>query len=291
MGSIACVDGWCETRDGLRLLFRAWQPPDARAVLLVLHRLAEHSGRYLHVGARFAEAGYAVYAIDHRGHGQSPGPRVHVASFDEFLADVDALRTVAQARHPGLPLVLVGHSHGGLIALSYVLQRPAGLAAAILSSPLLGVHPSTRASPALAVLARVLSVLWPGVLLPNHIDASLVSRDPDVVRAYRADPLISHRLSPRWFTESTLAMRQAHERAPHLALPLLLMVSGGDRLVDPEASVRFAARAPRDILDLVLWDGLYHEMFNEPERETVFTKMEAWLEERVSGRGPTGGGA
>ena len=168
------------------------------------------------------------------------------------------------------------------MALRYVLTRPAGLAGAILSSPLLGVHPSSRASPALIVLARVLSVLWPGVLLPNHVDAALLSHDPEVVRAYRADPLVSHRVSPRWFTSAVLAMRQAHEGAPHLALPLLLMVSGADRLVDPEASLRFAAHAPRDKLELVLWEGLYHEMFNEPERETVFAGMEAWLRERLS---------
>jgi alpha-beta hydrolase superfamily lysophospholipase len=285
MGSIARVDGSCATRDGLSLRFRAWQPGSARAVLLVLHGLAEHSGRYLHVGARFAGAGYAVYALDHRGHGQSPGPRVHVAHFDEFLEDVDALRAVAEAQHPGRPLVLVGHSHGGLVALRYVLTRPAGLAAAVLSSPLLGVHPSSRASPGRIVLARVLSVLWPGALLPNHVDASLLSHDPEVVRAYRADPLVSHRVSPSWFTSAMLAMRQAHERAPQLALPLLLMVSGADRLVDPEASLRFAAHAPRDKLELVLWDGLYHEMFNEPERETVFARMEAWLEARVSTAG------
>ena len=282
MGSIACVDGSCVTRCGLSLRFRAWQPSDPRAVLLVLHGLAEHSGRYLHVGARFAGAGYAVYALDHRGHGQSPGPRVHVVAFDEFLEDVDALRAVAEAQHPGRPIVLVGHSHGGLVALRYALTRPAGLAGAILSSPLLGVHPSSRASPGLIILARVLSVLWPGVLLPNHVDASLLSHDPEIVRAYRSDPLVSHRVSPRWFTSAMLAIRHAHERAPRLALPLLLMVSGADRLVDPEASLRFASNAPRDKLELVLWEGLYHEMFNEPERETVFARMEAWLEEHVS---------
>lgn len=282
MGSIAPVDGSCATRDGLTLRFRAWQPTGAQAVLLVLHGLAEHSGRYLHVGARFSGAGYAVYALDFRGHGQSAGPRVHVAAFDEFLEDVDALRAVAEAQHPGRPLIVVGHSHGGLVALRYVLARPSGLAAAILSSPLLGVHPSSRASPGLIILARVLSVLRPGMLLPNRVDASLLSHDPEVGRAYRADPLVSHRVSPRWFTSAMRAMRQAHEGAPHLALPLLLMVSGADRIVDPEASLRFAAHAPRDKLDLVLWDGLYHEMFNEPERETVFARMEAWLEARVS---------
>jgi alpha-beta hydrolase superfamily lysophospholipase len=282
MPPIEAIDGSCETSDGLALHYRAWLPPAARGVLLIVHGLAEHSGRYAHVGPRFAGAGYAAYALDHRGHGLSPGRRVHVAAFDEFLGDVDALRAVAEARHPGRPLVLVGHSHGGLVALRYVLTRPAGLAGAILSSPLLGVHPSTRASPGLIVLARALSVLWPSVLLPTNVDASLLSHDPEVVRAYQADPLVSHRVSPRWFTSAARAMRQAQEGAPHLTLPLLLMVSGADRIVDPEASLRFAAHAPSRNLELVHWQGLYHEMFNEPEGEAVFARMEAWLEARVS---------
>jgi acylglycerol lipase len=281
MQAIAPVDGRSETSDGLSLHFLAWRTASPRAVLVLVHGLAEHSGRYLHVGSHFAAAGYAVYAPDLRGHGKSPGPRVHVATFDEYLDDLAALRALAGRDYPATPVFLVGHSQGGLVALRYALAQPREVAGLILSSPLLGFHPKARASPALAALARVLSVLWPSVLLPNHVDTSAVSRDPEVVRRYREDPLVSGTVSPRWFTSVTSAMRQAHEGAPALAVPTLLMASGADRLADPDASARFAARAPASTLQYVRWDGLYHEMFNEPEQETVFSRMDAWLDDRL----------
>ena len=280
MPPIEAIDGSCETSDGLALHYRAWLPPAARGVLLIVHGLAEHSGRYAHVGPRFAGAGYAAYALDHRGHGLSPGRRVHVGRFAEYLDDVDALAAVVRARHPALPLVLVGHSQGGLVVLGSALERPRGLAGAIVSSPLLGVHPATRASPVLIAAARLLSVVWPSILISNHVDASRLSRDPAVGRAYLADPLVSHRVSPRWFTAVSGAIARVQQDAPSLSVPLLLMISGADRIVDPEASVRFASLAPAQLVDLVRWDGFYHEMFNEPDRETVFRRMEAWLAAR-----------
>jgi alpha-beta hydrolase superfamily lysophospholipase len=281
MASIEAVDGSCETRDGLALHYRAWLPPAPRGVLLFVHGLAEHSGRYAHVGSRFAGAGYAAYALDHRGHGRSPGRRVHLRRFAEYLDDVDALAAVARERHPGLPLVLVGHSQGGLVVLTCALERPRGLAGAIVSSPLLGVHPATEASPALIASARVLSVLWPSVLLPNQVDASRLAQDPAVGRAYLADPLVSHRVSARWLTVVLGAIERVHQRAPSLSLPVLLMISGADRVVDPEASIRFASRAPAHLVEVVRWPGFYHEMFNEADRETVFRRMEGWLEARA----------
>ena len=281
MDTIEAADGWCEARDGTRLRLRSWRPRQPRAVLLLLHGLAEHSGRYEHVGARFAGSGYAVHAVDHRGHGRSAGRRVHVTHFADYLDDVDALRAAAAESDPSLPQVLVGHSQGGLVALTSVLERGESLAGAIVSSPLLGVHADARASPALAAAAQVLSVVWPGILLPNHVDPSRLSHDPEVGRAYAADPLVSRHVSPRWFTSVVGAIRGAHERAPALARPVLLMVSGADRIADPEAAMRFAARAPARHLEVVRFEGLYHEMFNEPEKETVFRRMEEWLEARL----------
>lgn len=281
MGPIESVDGRCSTRDGLDLYFRAWLPPDARAVLLFVHGLAEHSGRYLPAGARFARAGYAVYALDQRGHGLSPGRRVHIGRFEEYLDDVSALVALARNRHPGALLFLVGHSQGGLVVVRFLLERPEGVAGAIVSSPLLGVHPNARPSPALRAVAGLLSVVWPSVLLPNHVDATVLSHHPSVGPAYLADPLVSHQVSPRWFTSVTRAIARTHQDAPRLARPLLLMASGDDRLADPEASARFAAVAPSDRVELVQWPDLYHEMFNEVDPEPVFRRMETWLEARI----------
>lgn len=281
MRPIESVDGRCSTHDGLDLFFRAWVAADARAVLLFVHGLAEHSGRYLAAGARFAAGGDAVYALDQRGHGRSPGRRVHVGRFEEYLDDLSALVALARDRHPGTPVFLVGHSQGGLVVLRFLLDRPEGIAGAIVSSPLLGVHPSARPSPALRAIARALSVVWPSVLLPNHVDATILSHDPAVGPAYLGDPLVSHHVSPRWFTSVTSAIARTHQDAPRLARPLLLMTSGDDRLVDPEASARFASFAPADRVDFVRWPGLYHEMFNEVDPEPVFRRMDTWLEARI----------
>jgi acylglycerol lipase len=276
-------DGWLQARDGLRLFWRRWRPQDPRAVMLVVHGLGEHSGRYLHLGSHFSERGFVVLALDYRGHGRSDGPRVHVECFDEFVEDLALLRDKARAEYPSLPLLLVGHSQGGLVVLRSALQSPEALAGAIVSSPLLGVHPSSRPGPLLEAASRVLSSLAPGLRVPNNVDARLVSRDPSVVEAYRRDPLVSRRVSSRWFTSLLEAIDDTFERAPWLRVPLLLMSSGGDRLVDPEAAARWASRAPSGLVEYVRWDGLYHEMFNEPEQAAVFARMLSWWQERSAG--------
>lgn len=269
-------EGWLHTRDGLKLFWREWLPDDPRAMMLVVHGLGEHSGRYLHVASYFAQRGFVVRALDYRGHGRSDGARVHVDRFDEFVEDLALLRVKAHAEHPSLPLVLVGHSQGGLIVLRSVLCSPESVAGAILSSPLLGVHPSSRPGPLLATASQLLSVLAPRLRLANNVDPSLVSRDPAVVEAYRRDPLVSSRVSSRWFTSLLAAIEDTFHAAASLRVPLLLMASGSDRLVDPEAAARWASRAPSSLVEYVLWDGLYHEMFNEPEQEAVFRRMQSW---------------
>jgi len=124
-------------------------------------------------------------------------------------------------------------------------------------------------------------VAWPTLLFPNPVDPTRLSRDPAVAAAYLADPLVSRRVSARWFTEVTAAIARVHERAPRLSVPVLLMVSAADRIVDPEATMRFARHAPAALLELVRWEGFFHEMFNEPEREEVFRRMDAWLDARI----------
>ena len=269
--------GWAATRDGLALYWRSAVPPQPRALVVVVHGLAEHSGRYLHVLRRLAAAGYACYALDCRGHGRSPGPRVHVAGFDRFLWDVDAMESVARDRHRELPVVLLGHSQGGLVVLLHALRHPQGRAGVVASSPLLGVHPSSRPSAARAWAARVLSPILPGLLQSTGLDPAALSRDPAVVEAYRTDPLVSRRVSLRWFTSVAEAMAEAHTAAPGLRVPALVMAAAADRVVDAEATRRFVQRAPAGLVDYVPWEGLFHELFNEPQREQVLARALAWL--------------
>ncbi len=278
---IACDESRIETQGGLRLFLARYGPEAPRGVLIVVHDLAEHAGRYRHLAERFAERGYAVYVPEYRGHGRSPGLQVHVDRFDEFVWDVAAARAQASAEHPALPLFLAGHSQGGLIALRSALAQPAGLAGLIVSSPLLGAHPSVQPGPALAAAARVLSVIAPRLRLANHVDHAALSRDPAVGAAYAADPLVSHRVSARWYTQLLEAIADTHARAGALAVPALVMVSGADRIVDPEATARWVQAAPPQRIEFVRWEGFFHEMWNEPERERVFARMDAWLDARA----------
>lgn len=277
--------GRLASSDGLDLYWRAWTPAAARAVIVIVHGLAEHGGRYEETASSLAEWGCAVFAGDLRAHGLSgdiPGAgRVHVRRFEDYFLDVDAVVGLARQRHPGLPLFLLGHSMGGLITLRYVLDRPADLAGAVISSPALGTHPDFKPPLALRLLVGLLSVIAPRARFPSDLDTTAISRDPAVVKAYIEDPLVSQKVSARWYAEILRSMKRAHADAARLTLPVLLMQSGADRLVDPAAPGRWAADAPAGLVELVTWDGFFHEMFNEPEKHRVMDHTLAWLQARL----------
>lgn len=281
MSELDHAEGTVRSADGTRLHWQRWTPAEPRAAMLLVHGLGEHSGRYAHVAAALGGAGLDCWGLDYRAHGRSPGLRVHVDRFEQFVDDLDAARRLVRAERPELPLFVLGHSQGGLIAASSVVRDPTGVAGLILSSPFLGIHPSAKPSALLAGAARLLSRLLPTLRLDNGVDPSHLSHDPAVVEAYRADPLVSSKVSARWFTEILDAQARALEEAPRLAAPALVMQSGGDLLVDPEATRRWADRAPGDRVELVFWDGLYHEMLNEPEQGRVLDRIVGWVEARL----------
>ena len=274
--------GWIQSADGNRLFWRRHSPEgDARAVLLVVHGLAEHTGRYLHVLDHFATAGFDCWAHDYRGHGQSPGPRVHVRHFDEFLTDLAAARRLVTDAQPDLPLFLVGHSQGGLIVLREAVTNPQGLEGIVVSSPFLGMHPDAAPPAALHMVANIVSTFAPKLMFSKVAEPSVLSRDPKIPEAYIADPLVSTTVSARWFTEVLRAQTDTHARASTLSVPALVMQSGDDQLADPAATRSWASNAPAHLVEYVEWEGLYHEMFNEPEKEQVFARVEHWLGERL----------
>jgi len=280
--SAAMQDGHCQTGDALNLYWRGWVPAQPRGVMVIIHGLAEHGGRYQETAQAFAAAGWAVYAGDLRGHGHSadvPGSgRVHVRRFTDYFHDVDAFVDLASERHPGLPLFLLGHSMGGLITISYVLQGSGHLSGAVISSPALGTHPDFKPPAVLRLLVGVLDKVAPGLRFPSDLDTNAISRDPGVVRAYIDDPLVSSKVSARWYAEIVRAIGRAHENAGALRIPLLLMQSGSDRLVDPGATRQWALAAPDGLVEFVNWEGLYHEMFNEPEKRQVRERTLEWLQ-------------
>ena len=274
-------NGRLHTSDGIELYWQSWQPQLTSGVIVLIHGLAEHGARYAQVGQFLASHGWAVYAVDLRGHGQSsdghqPG-RVHVDQFSDYAKDVNAMISHAKLHHPGVPLVILGHSMGGLISLSYALNHPDELDGAVISSPLLGAHPDARSPAILNLLARILAHIKPRLLFPSNLDSSAISRDPAVVRAYIDDPLVSEKVSARWYVELTKAMEDLRGRAAQLQIPTLLMVSGNDRLVDPLAAPLWAEAAPDNLLKLAVWEEFFHEMFNEPEKDKVHACVLDWL--------------
>jgi alpha-beta hydrolase superfamily lysophospholipase len=273
------------THDGLTLQLREWPVPDARGTVVIVHGLGEHIGRHARVAERLNAEGWSVLGHDQRGHGASEGPRGALAHADDFLTDLAQVIDIARSRHPG-PLVLLGHSLGGLIASRFVLGTPGAawrreVDALVLSSPAL--DPSMNAFQ--KGLLAVLGPIAPNLAVNNGLKPAWISRDPAVVRAYQADPLVHDRVTPRlvrFIIDGGEAVRGA---AAAWRVPTLLMWAGSDRCVAPAGSAAFAAAAPRDLVSSREFKPLFHEIFNEPEQAEVLGVLTAWLaERRVSAR-------
>ena len=275
--AIAWQEGF-EPTPGGRLYWQSWSPERPRAALLLVHGLAEHSGRYAHVARHFAARGYASVALDYRGHGRSPGPRVHVESFDAWCDDVAAGLALARRMHPGIPVVPVGHSQGGLIVILQALRDPDDRPCAVVSSPLLGLARPSRPGAALRLATRMLMRVAPRLRVPNRVNPEWLSRDPAVGRAYMDDPLVSHKVSAGWFRALQQAIRVAHARAGEWSTPLLIVASHGDSIVDAQATARWVSHAPAGTVEAVYWDDLRHELFNETANEEVFAVVGKWLD-------------
>jgi alpha-beta hydrolase superfamily lysophospholipase len=260
-----------------------WSPPEAVGAVVLVHGLAEHSGRYRPLVERLVGMGLAVHAHDHRGHGRSAGARAQIDRFAWLVADVLARLDAAHAAHPGKPVFLLGHSMGGAVALAAALERPQGIEGLVLSAPAIGASPDV---PWLRVaLARVLSRLCPGAGV-LRLDARLVSRDPDVVAAYESDPGVYRGAVPaRTAVELLDAMASFPGRVARLALPTLVLHGTADGLV-PIGDVEPVWRrfGTRD-LTTHRYEGLYHEVFNEPERERVYDDVLAGLGARLARAG------
>jgi alpha-beta hydrolase superfamily lysophospholipase len=274
--------GTTTAADGTQLAWRCWTAPGSRACLVLVHGLAEHGGRYGRLATALAQRGWCVFCCDLRAHGEShtgSGPLVvHVDRFEDYFLDVDAAFAWIGEHHPDLPRFVLGHSMGGLIALRYVLRKPGGLRGAVLSSPALGIHPDALPPRILVPFIGLISRIAPRFRQPTGLDENTLCRDPDVVRAYIDDPLVSDTVTVRWYHEFANAIEAVHGEAGSLALPLLLMQSGDDRIVDPEAPDRWLRRVPEGLVDYVCWPGLYHELFNEPEKDEVLARTLPWLE-------------
>ncbi len=270
--------GTFESRDGLKLFEQWWSPGGTtKAVVVIVHGYGEHSNRYLHVADGLIRNGYAVSTFDLRRHGQSEGqPRTFVRSFDEHPDDLAEYLDRVRDRHPGLPLFLFGHSMGGTITTLFTMTRQPDIRGLLLSGATLKL--SDKYSPALIALAKIVSLLLPKLPLLK-LDAGAVSRDPEVVSAYESDPLVYRGGVPaRTGAEMNRAMEQIQRGMEAVAVPLLIMHGTTDLLTDPEGSSQLYDRAGSGDKELKLYEGLYHEILNEPEKERVLADMVDWLE-------------
>jgi alpha-beta hydrolase superfamily lysophospholipase len=264
-----------------RIYYQAWLPETPpKAVLLIVHGLAEHCGRYMNVVNHFVPLGYAVYGFDHLGHGKSDGPRVYVERFQDFLDTIKTYYDMIQAWQPGKPIFLVGHSMGGLISAVYLLDHQQDFAGAVLSGA--SVKVPDHISGATIMAGKVFSKLLPkfGIL---KLEADGVSRDPAVVQAYINDPLVcTGKITARLAGELLGATQRVTVEAEKITLPILILHGGADKLVECDASKTFYDRIRSAAKTLKIYPGLYHEVFNEPERGMFSGDVEGWVEERLN---------
>jgi alpha-beta hydrolase superfamily lysophospholipase len=270
-------DGVITSADGARIAYRAWPKVGAEVTFAVVHGLGEHAGRYADFAEAMARRGFGTFAMDLRGHGRSSGQRGHVDSWSQWTGDIAAFekRVEELSGHEVVPL---GHSFGGVAMLSTVLQGKLPTTRRfIVSSPALRtkvVVPQWKVN-----LAQSASRLVPRLALSNQVDAGTISRIPEVVTAYRTDPLVHAKISSRLFTEWQQASREVLKQAGQISIPFLIIAGSADNLIDSSGSEELH-RVAKDKSELHLMPGGYHEPFNDVDREQVFDLIAGWLAKR-----------
>jgi len=268
------------TPDGSDIYTQAWLPDSKpQAIIVIVHGLGEHSGRYGNYVDYFVPRGYALYGFDTRGHGRSSGARGYAECFDRFVDDLD--RRVAQSRSdwPGTPLFVLAHSLGSLMGLSYARQYPDRLKGLIVTGTALQDAlelPTWKRS-----LATVLSRVTPALKMNNRVALSGLSHDPAVGAAFEADPLTHPWATPRLATEAEVVRAQIRQGATTWRVPTLMLHGGADPICLPEGAQQFAAQTPPGVVEYRSYPGLYHEIHNEPEKEQVFRDIETWLQRQL----------
>ena len=267
-----------KSRDGLEMAALGWAPEIPKAVVVLVHGHGEHINRYQHVAEAFVKAGYAMQAFDLRGHGKSAGQRGHTPSYENLMDDIADFIDDAQKRYPGLAVFLYGHSMGGNQVINYALRSPHALKGVIATGPWLRLAFDPPA--AQVFMAKLLNSITPSVSISSGLSQEALSRDPQVVSKYAADPLVHDKISFRLYTNMVTNGLAALERAAELKIPMLLMHGSADKLTSAQASREFAQKAGK-FVTLRIWDGFYHEIHNEPEKVEVIQTMIDWMDKTL----------
>ncbi|MBN4927656.1 lysophospholipase [Hoyosella rhizosphaerae] len=248
--------------------------------MVIAHGIGEHAGRYAHVAEELTQHGIAVYAPDHRGHGKSGGPRMALKAWDDLTTDLDSVVDIARAQVPDVPVFLLGHSMGGAIALSYALDKGSHLKALVLSAP--AVKLATGTPKIVVTVGKILGRFLPWIPV-EKVNASAVSRDPEVVRKYEADPMVHHGMIPAGIARHlVLTMESFPSRLPSLKVPTLVLHGNADQLTDVDGSRMIPDLVTETECTLHVYEGLYHELFNEPEKKQVLGDFTEWLAPRLA---------
>jgi alpha-beta hydrolase superfamily lysophospholipase len=265
---------------GVRIVYDVWTPDvTPRAVVILSHGFGEHARRYDHVAQRFGREGLVTYALDHRGHGRSGGKRVLVKDISEYTGDFDTLVGIASQEHPGVTRIVLGHSMGGGMVFAYGVEHPDDYDLMVLSGP--AVAAQTAVSPLLAWLAKAIGAIAPGLPV-QQLDAGAISRDPAVVNAYNTDPLVHHGKVPAGLARALMLVGATMpQRAPSLTAPLLVVHGSDDHLIPVEGSRQLVAAVGSSDVELKVYPGLYHEVFNEPEQDQVLDDVVSWINVRL----------
>lgn len=271
-----------EGNDGITFFMQGWEPDtDPKALIALVHGLGEHTGRYIHVGKVMAAAGYALSGFDLRGHGRSSGARGHSSSLNAYMQDIRQFLDLMAQRYAELPRFLYGHSLGGLLSLSYAIQYGADLKGVIVTGAAL--RSSLQEQKAKLMMAKLLGTFMPTMTIQSGLDPTTISRDQEVVNAYVSDKLVHYNTSLGFGKAALSAIDLCFARAGEFSTPLLIMHGTADKLTYPSGSEDFARLASEHNTDvtLKLWDGLYHELHNEPEEAEVFKVMVEWVGKRL----------
>lgn len=265
-----------------QIYYYCWKAEEPRGVVVIAHGLGEHSGRYANLIRIMQDDGISFYALDHRGHGRSAGKRGHIGSFSEYIEDLKTLFKLVQKENQSIPIILLGHSMGGVIALQYALKYPRDIDGLILSSA--GLIPAGGLPGWKKMLAGFLSKIAPDLAISNGLNSSDLSHDQHVVDAYINDPLVHDRVSSRWFTEFSRAGADSLSRAAELNMPLLIIHGADDKIVDFRGSREIMESASSADKQFYLFEGLYHETMNEasPEKEKVVNSIREWILKQVA---------
>lgn len=272
-------EGYLKSNRATNVYYQYWLPEDKpKAILMVAHGLAEHSARYMNLVNHFVPQGYAVYGIDHIGHGKSEGKRVYVEQFQDFTKTLKIYFDSIREKQPETPIFLIGHSMGGLIGAAYLLEHQNELSGAILSGPAIKIPENISRATILA--GKIFSVLMPKIGVAPLIFEG-ISRDPAVVDAYINDPLVyTGKITARLAAELLKTMRHVTKHAAKIRLPIMIAQGSADSLVDPDGAQLLYDLVGSEDKTIKFYDGFYHEIFNEPEHGQVLKDVQLWIEKR-----------